>query len=92
MKPAQKVSKTLDYTTEIFSAEEEFALTIIALFVGISLFIAFLVEVYIPFKETRDYIKREMKRSLNKEEYKFWKGELRQLYLSSIPLVGRFFR
>ena len=39
----------------------------------------------------RNYIKAEMNRSRSEREYKYWKRELKRLYLHSLPLIGRFF-
>ena len=54
--------------------------------------IAFIINSVIPFFKEREYIKMEMERSSNDEEYRHWKRELKYMYLSSIPLIGRFFR
>lgn len=40
-----------------------------------------------PFLKERSYIKMEMGRS-NEEEYRYWKRELRKLYIYHIPFVG----
>ena len=54
--------------------------------------ITFFVNFYIPFKQERDYIKMEIRRSCEEEAYRYWKKELKYLYLRSIPLIGWFFR
>ena len=41
--------------------------------------------------KARDYIKMEMQRS-DGDEYYYWKSELKRLYISHIPILGRFFR
>ena len=78
----------MEQSTNTLFTEE---IIIPAVIIGFFLFIAFLVNFYIPFKETRDYIKREISRSQEKEERKFWKNEMRKLYLSALPIIGRFF-
>ena len=44
----------------------------------------------LPFLKEREYIKMEMGRSFDDDEYLYWKRELKQLYLSF--LLGRFFK
>lgn len=44
-----------------------------------------------PFLREREYIKMEIKRSFDEEEYRYWKRRLKKLYLRSIPFIGRFF-
>ena len=60
--------------------------------IGAFLIVALFVNFFIPFKEERDYIKMEMQRSYEEDEYRYWRRELKYLYLRSIPLIGRFFR
>lgn len=81
----------MDYSTDTLLTEE-MLIAIVAAIIGFFLLLAFLVNFYLPFKEQRDYIKMEMERSYEEEEYLYWKRELRRVYLSSIPLIGRFFR
>lgn len=62
---------------------------------GIVLIIAFIVlslyvELFIPFNEERQYIKMEINRSCSKQEYKYWKKEMKKLYLKSIPIIRWF--
>lgn len=62
---------------------------------GIVLIIAFIVlslyvEIFIPFNEERQYIKMEINRSCSKQEYKYWKKEMKKLYLKSIPIIRWF--
>lgn len=59
---------------------------IMAILVGAFLYLYFLA----PFLEARKNIKIEMKRTYGKE-YSYWKGQLKMLYLESIPIIGRFF-
>lgn len=80
----------MNYNTDT-SLNDEMLTAIIAVIIIFSLVLAFYINLYLPFKKDRKYIKMEMARTED-EEYLYWKRELRQLYLSSIPLVGRFFR
>lgn len=49
------------------------------------------VTFYFPFVETREYIKREINRSDDREYY-YWKHELKMLYIEHIPILGWFIR
>lgn len=49
-------------------------------------------EKIMPFNRERKYIKMEINRSQSKEEYEYWKSELKLLYLKSIPLIGKKYR
>ncbi len=62
--------------------------------VAIVIFFVLLVvyfEIIAPLMEDRARIKMEMYRSYDEEEYRYWKRELKRLYLRHIPLIGRFF-
>ncbi len=50
------------------------------------------LKIVMPFLEERNYIKMEMKRSFNEDEYIFWKKILVSFYLKHIPIVRRFGR
>ncbi len=52
----------------------------------------FFFSTIIPLIKDRRYIKMEIARSTNISEYRYWKKRLRRLYLSSIPIFGRFLR
>ena len=52
------------------------------------LIVGFYCYVLLPFYEERDYIRREMDRAVEEEEYYYWKGELKRLYMRG--LFGRF--
>lgn len=41
-----------------------------------------------PFSEGRRYIKAEIRRAYNESEYRYWKRELKKLYISQIPILG----
>ena len=81
----------MDYSTDTLF-NDEFLLFMIAMILGSFIVVALFVNFIIPFKEERAYIKMEMERSYEEEEYRYWRRELKYLYLRSIPLVGRFFR
>ena len=81
----------MDYSTDTL-LNDEFILIIFAMIIGAFLIVALFVNFFIPFKEERDYIKMEMERSYEEDEYRYWRRELKYLYLRSIPLIGRFFR
>ena len=81
----------MDYSTDTLYNDETLIAIIVAI-IGFFLFFAFFINFYLPFKEERDYIKMEMQRSYEEDEYRYWKKELKHLYLRSIPLIGRFFR
>ena len=46
----------------------------------------------VPFLEKCKYIKMEIKRSADDDRCRYWKNELKKLYLHSMPIIGRFFR
>ena len=62
------------------------------LFITVFILLAIYLNVIHPFIEERNYIKMEMQRSFDEDEYQYWKWRLKQLYLKSIPVIGRFFR
>ncbi len=82
----RKRAKTLDYSTDTLFIDE-LSLIILAILIGAFLIAALFVNLFIPFKEERDYIKMEMARALDKEEYVYWKSKLKMLYISKIPIV-----
>ncbi len=62
--------------------------TILLCLIGVGIWLSFLE----PFMDQRAYIIMEIKRSNSKNEYRYWKKQLKKLYLESIPLIGRFFK
>ncbi len=76
----------MDYGKESF-LNDDMLIAIVAVIIGFLLFLAFFINSYIPFKEERDYIKMEMERSFDENEYRYWKRELKMLYISKIPIV-----
>lgn len=81
----------MDYSTDTL-LNDEFLIFIAAIIIGFFIILALVINFFIPFKEERDYIKMEMERSYEEDEYRYWRRELKYLYLRSIPLIGRFFR
>ena len=63
--------------------------------IGLPILILCILGLYLnviqPFVETREYIKREINRSDDREYY-YWKCELRNLYIEHIPILGWFIR
>ena len=47
---------------------------------------------WLPWEKDREYIRMEIKRSLDSDERSYWEAELKKLYLAHTPLVGGFFR
>lgn len=66
---------------------DKITLLIIATIIGFFLFLLIFINIYLPFKDERDYIKMEMERSADEEEYQYWQRELKMLYMSKIPIV-----
>ena len=64
---------------------------ILLLFILSVLFLIAWFKSIAPFLSERENIKMEMSRSYSEKEYRYWKRELRRLYLRSIPVIGRFF-
>lgn len=65
--------------------------TVLTILLLLPVFFAFIINVLVPFKDTRDFIKMEMERSTGKKQ-RYWKRELKKLYISHIPVVRWFFR
>ena len=75
----------MDYSTDTL-LNNNFVIVTLAIIIGLFLILAFYVNLYLPFKKERDYIKMEMGRSYE-EEYRYWKHELKMLYISKVPIV-----
>lgn len=62
------------------------------IYLGIMILIVFVVilllEPIVSLSKERSYIKMEMGRSKGRE-YKYWKKQLKLLYISHIPILGR---
>lgn len=80
----------MDYSTYILTKDER--MIVIVVIASVFLFFVFYINLYLPFQEEKNYIKMEMARSSEEKDYLFWKSELKRLYLSKIPIIGRFFR
>ena len=78
-------------TYSLDNADDTFLIFAFIVIIGLFIVLAFLFNVVMPFIKDRDYIRMEMQRS-NDEEYYYWKRELKRLYISHIPIIGRFFR
>ena len=59
------------------------------LFFLIVFLVKYIVNVYMPFVDDRDFIRMEIMRS-HGDERVHWKHELKRLYLSEIPFVGKY--
>lgn len=61
-------------------------------FVGViillMLLISFYVNVWIPFVTEKNYIKMELLRATGRRK-KYWKMQLRHLYVKHIPILGK---
>ena len=60
----------------------------LALLIFAILFMKFITCVYLPFADDRDFIKLEIMRSHGNERI-HWQHEMKRLYLSMIPIVGK---
>ena len=61
----------------------------LALLIFAILFMKFITCVYLPFSDDRDFIKLEIMRSHGNERI-HWQHEMKRLYLSMIPIVGKY--
>ncbi len=80
------------YTENNFNTQEN-----LFLFLGVLVLIIFSGFIYWlkkvePFLRERRYIKAEIRRSFDEEERLEWEKDLKKLYLTSIPLIGKLFR
>ncbi len=64
---------------------------VILMFLALLLIGAYYIRVIAPFIADRHYIKMEINRSVGRE-YRYWKRQLKILYLCSIPIIGFLFR
>ncbi len=55
---------------------------------GTLIVLAFIVNVWIPYLNERNYIKMEIRRSVGRERA-HWKRILKEFYISHIPIIGR---
>lgn len=63
-------------------------LLIVLFFVLLFFMFAFYQKVIKPFQDDRKYIKLQLSKAYDNDEYRFWKRELRRLYLIRVPFVG----
>lgn len=77
---------------QYYENQNEILLFLFIIVLVFFLFLALWFNSIAPFLEERKYIKMNMNRSFKKSEYRYWKRQLKLLYLRSIPLIGRFFR
>ena len=74
-------------------SQEDYILVIaFIMLLGFIFIIAVWFNIVMPFLDMRQYIKAEIKRSLDEDEYRYWKSELRDLYIEHIPIAGRLMR
>ena len=69
--------------------DELFLYGFIIFFIALFFIVAFYASVIRPFMNSRHYIKKELQRACGKEEYLYWKRELKKLYITLIPIFGR---
>ncbi len=75
----------MEYSHDIFGVS---TLLVIVSIIFIPLFSAvYYTKVLKPFLRMRAYIKMEIDRS-DEEEYRYWKRQLKRLYVYHIPFVG----
>ncbi len=81
----------MDHSTDaVLNVETEFIVFVVVIIFFI-LFVLF-INFYLPFKAERNYLKMEMARSFEEEEYLYWKNKLKMLYIRKIPIVGSIVR
>lgn len=59
---------------------------IIVAILGILLY----ANVILPFKSAKAYIKMELSRAFSDEQRRYWKRQLRNLYVERIPIIGPY--
>lgn len=82
--------KTAKHTADTKEAFIVIALTAMSLIILFILTVELYVDFYVPFKETRDYIKSEIKRAVNEDERSYWKDELHRFYICKMPIIRLF--
>lgn len=78
-------------TNNYGSNEDSFLIFVCIVIILFFIVLALYFNVVIPFIKSRSYIKREMQRT-DGEEYYYWKKELKKLYITHIPILGKFLR
>ena len=74
-----------------YGTEEDVLVFLGAIVFFLFVLLALYFNIVLPFIKDREYVKMEMRRSYSEDEYRFWKRELRRVYLRHIPIIGRFF-
>lgn len=75
----------------MLSSDAVFPLGLIAVFPLLILMILVLYyNVVRPFLESDEYIKLEIGRAGSEREKRYWKRELKKLYVSMIPFLGEY--
>ena len=88
-KTTESEQQTLTQNTYTLSSTTDLLL-ILALIVGVFLFLVLYINFFLSLNKSRRYIKMEMSRSVDKEEYLYWKHELKMLYINRIPVARAF--
>ena len=63
---------------------------IIAFFIIVIFGALFYANVVLPFKSAKSYIEMELSRAFNDEQRRYWKRQLRNLYVERIPIIGPY--
>lgn len=63
---------------------------IIAFFIIVIFGVLFYANVVLPFKSAKSYIEMELSRAFNDEQRRYWKRQLRNLYVERIPIIGPY--
>jgi len=74
-----------------YGAEEDMLVVLGSAVLIFFVLLALYFNLIVPLVKEREYVKMEMRRSYSEDEYRFWKRELRRVYLRHIPIIGRFF-
>ena len=74
-----------------YGTEEDMLLVLGSAVLIFFVLLALYFNLIVPLVKEREYVKMEMRRSYSEDEYRFWKRELRRVYLRHIPIIGRFF-
>jgi len=77
--------------TYTYGTEEDMLVVLGSAVLIFFVLLALYFNLIVPLVKEREYVKMEMRRSYSEDEYRFWKRELRRVYLRHIPIIGRFF-
>ncbi len=69
-------------------------LPIINMFAIFSAIVIVIIFIYVIISKASDrrFIKLKIRRSTSRREIKYWKRELRYLYICGIPVLGKYFQ